>query len=106
MARGRTETNYQLFPGDRIWVDADPLVRGEPRASPCDLLPELERVRVEVDPGGVDRAALPRGLERAGDAGHALKRIADRVDAGGEPGEMVDRVQRTGSRVGNGQIIH
>jgi polysaccharide biosynthesis/export protein len=24
--RGRTETNYQLFPGDRLYVEADPLV--------------------------------------------------------------------------------
>jgi polysaccharide export outer membrane protein len=24
--RGRTETNYQLFPGDRLYVEADPLI--------------------------------------------------------------------------------
>ena len=24
--RGRTETNYQLFPGDRLYVSADPLI--------------------------------------------------------------------------------
>jgi polysaccharide export outer membrane protein len=40
--RGRTETNYQLFPGDRIYVDSDPLVTVDVRLA--RILSPLERL--------------------------------------------------------------